>query len=330
VNANGIMKPKYFEQFSDDNIKKLLLSRGKFALLEDVLAKEKAELTDIENQTRDLDFDKPLNETQIKERLDIIAKDVNEFLGVRNVDIPKLEAFTIFDPSGKHILKSYLVGSCWISGAAVATGVLRKVRSYKGRGSKIARLLSRRAVLLGSIASLPGIFFLGKGAIIHKIFLNDAAYIAENQVISYSPRVRRIRMEMFLWHEYTHHLQHILGFHSQKKLSLLSATEGHARGVDEYMSRTYAIRHNNKAYRYNYLAGSVDELQSTYLWLGQKLGLNCRQNLLGDMNADVRVDLSHYGPGHALFSIYSHTQGEEIYRNILHGEFGLDLSSERE
>ena len=133
-------------------------------------------------------------------------------------------------------------------------------------------------------------------------------------------------MEMFLWHEYTHYLQYTFGFHSQKRLSLFSTMEGHARGVDEHMSRTYVTKHKNNAYRYNYLNESVDELQSTYLWLGQKLGLYCRRNLLGDKNSNIPLGLSYYSAGHALYSVYRYTRGEEIYKGILHGKFDPDSS----
>jgi len=89
------MKAEYLEQFSNQNIKKFLLSEEKFMLLEKVLAEEKAELRDIEKQMQGLDFGKPLNKTQIQEQLGIIAKEVNKFLGVNNIELPKLKAFTI-------------------------------------------------------------------------------------------------------------------------------------------------------------------------------------------------------------------------------------------
>lgn len=324
------MKLNYLEQFTNENIKILLSRREIFILLEAVLAEEKIELDDIEKQKSHFNFGKSLKKAQIRERFDIISKDVNNFLGVSDVALPKLEAFTLLDPSGKHILKSYLVGACWIGVAAVAAGTLRKVGSFKAKSSSIAHLLSRRAFLVGGIASFPGFVYLGKGVLFHKIILNDAAYTLRNQAISYSPRISRIRMEMFLWYEYTHYLQYTLGFHSQKKLSLLSAMEGHARGVDEYMSRIYTLRYNNKVYRYHYLTESIDELQSDYLWLGQKLGLDCRKQLLGSRNTNVPIELSHYSAGHGLFSIYRHTQGEEIYNKILFGDFDPVVSSSQQ
>ena len=119
-----------------------------------------------------------------------------------------------------------------------------------------------------------------KAAAFHRQRRNDGAYLADKQEISYGPGYGKAKTVSFIAHEYTHHVQHVTGFYHRRGLNLAVALEGHARGVDQHLSRRFSEHLHMRGYLYHYLNTSVEELTGTYLWMCRQLNRSPRASII--------------------------------------------------
>jgi len=288
------MDEQYLEQFSNDNLKKRFLNKDYIEVLEAVLADENSRFAKLEKIKSKLDFGKKVNSQDVHGLLPQIKRDVDVLLEVTDIREPSLSSFGLFDGTNKDIIRMYLAGAGYLAGAI---GIGIGARWWKARvvkKGKTPSLVTRRAFLLGIVPAVPGGFQVIKGAMHHKIRSNDAGYISATEELSYPPGVGKVRTEMFLTHEYAHHVQKVMGFYYRKSIDLGVAIEGHARGVGKHIAILYSQERDNPAYLHDYLSRSIPELATAYVWLCKKFNstpdAKARQFSFQDLSAYGRTE----------------------------------------
>ncbi len=293
--------------------------------LEHILSQEAEELGKLEQVTSELKLDQAIGSNELTETFSRIREDINAFLQVDKVRVPSLAPFSLFDGTNGDIVRSYASGFAWL-GAAVAVGTSTHVRNrHKQKKGDSPTRLSRRAFLLGAIPAVPGAGYLVKAAVFHRQRRNDGAYLAHKEEISYGLGYGKAKTLYFIAHEYTHHVQHVTGFYYRKGLNPTLALEGHARGVDRYLSRLFVEQFDMRGYLYYYLKTSVEELIHSYLWMCNQLKQSPNAALVTNLpKSQITPDQPRaHGPGHALFRIHAQDQGEQIYADLVNGCFVL-------
>ena len=270
----------YLEQFSNERLEVGLLRAENLAPLEHILSEEAKELDELEKIKPELKLKQAMGSEDVTETFSRIRSDVNAFLQVEDIRVPSLATFDLFDGTSKDIVRSYATGLAWL-GCAAAAGTAIRVRNRLVRNKgKIPSGLSRRAFLLCAIPTVPAAGYLLKAGVFHRQRRNDGAYLADKEAISYGQGYGRAKTIWFIAHEYTHHVQHVMGFYHRKGLNLALAMEGHARGVDQYLSRQFSERSYVRGYLYHYLTTSVEELTGTYLWMCRQLNRSPRASII--------------------------------------------------
>lgn len=155
----------------------------------------------------------------------------------------------------------------------------------------------------------------------------------KEQIVEYDPVLKKIILSknplssvvLDLAHEYTHYLQ-------DKKLSVEVfdnniLMEGHARGVEKNIAKTYADKKDKKNCLIDVYTQSINELKNTYQWICDNLNKVENERLLKDSqkaleNTIHEIDIDKYSVddqsiGNTLFSIYEQTQGNRVYRDFI-------------
>jgi len=313
----------YLEQFSNQKLEVCLLRADNLDPLEHILSEEAKELDTLEKIKPELNLKQAMGSEDLTETFSRIRSDIDAFLQVEDIRVPSLATFDLFDGTSKDIVRSYATGLAWLGCAAAAgTATWIRNRSIRHKGKSLSRL-SRRAFLLCAVPTVPAAGYLLKAGVFHRQRRNDAAYLADTEEISYGQGYGRAKTIGFIAHEYTHHVQHVMGFYHREGLNLILALEGHARGVDQYLSRQFSERLQMRGYLYHYLKRSVKELTRTYLWMCRQLNRSPRASIIDGLPQSriTTASLAAHGPGHALFRIYAQDQGEQIYAHMLSGRF---------
>jgi hypothetical protein len=313
----------YLEQFSHERMEACLLRTDNLDPLEHILSGEAKELDTLEKIKPELKLKQAMGPEDVTGTFSRIRSDINAFLQVEDIRVPSLSPFDLFDGTNTDVVRSYVTGLAWLgcaAGAGTAIQVRNRLIRHKG---KTPTWLSRRAFLLCAIPTVPAAGYLLKAGVFHRQRRNDGAYLADKEEISYGQGYCRAKTLLFIAHEYTHHVQHVMGFYYGKGVNLTLALEGHARGVDQYLSRQFSERLHARGYLYHYLKTSVKELTETYLWMCHRLNRSPRASILnGPAQSRITTDPPWaHGPGHALFRIYAQAQGEQIYAHMLDGRF---------
>lgn len=157
-------------------------------------------------------------------------------------------------------------------------------------------------------------------------------YSAEDKVI-YLNKWRMKKLIPVIAHEYTHHIQ---GITENSWIQLRDQDifmDGHARGVERYITQRYALENDDLGFLDFYTNLHVQELRTAYKWITE----TCRQTpnpfflnmktpeadaLLRCFGGDSE-GISIHAKGTALFSVYESQQGSKIYKNVIHGSFNL-------
>lgn len=317
------MNLQYLQQFTNSNLKKRLLHIDNIGPLEEILAQENGRFVKLKRIKNKVDFGRDFQPAGIQKFFPDLRRDIDEFLQVAKIREPSFSSFHLWDGTNKDILRWYLTGAGCMAGGLGIGALAHRYKFYVKNQGKAPSFLTRRAFLFGVIPMIPGAFYILKGAVHYRIRSRDAGYISSKEEISYPTKLGQVQTEMFIAHEYTHHLQKVVGFYYSSALDLGMALEGHARGVDKYIASLYVERFDNPAYQYHYLSLSVPELIDSYLWLCYSLGTKPSTTLVKDLRR-FRASATEpplHGPGHCLFQIYRQTRGDDIYRDIVHGNF---------
>lgn len=136
---------------------------------------------------------------------------------------------------------------------------------------------------------------------------------------------RRVQTEMLLAHEYTHHVQKLLGVFPKSRLALTGATEGHARGVERLWAEQRTRHGQGARFEFHQLSFRLPELRRTYVALCERHGTIPKESLLGDTPASKKpseeMDPRDYG--YALFRACELGKGQGIYRDLIRGELAI-------
>jgi hypothetical protein len=112
-----------------------------------------------------------------------------------------------------------------------------------------------------------------------------------------------------LAHEYAHHLQ-------GDDLTILS--EGHARGIERMVSERFYNRHNHFGYLATAFERTEDELQCAWAYLFPEEAVPLRR-----FRGDPSERFKEYMLGTAAFCIAEDAYGEQVYRDVLHGNLSF-------
>ena len=250
---------------------------------------------------------------------------MDALLEVTDIQEPSLSSFGLFDGTNKDIIRMYVAGAGYLAGA-VGIGIgTRLWKAHVVKKGKKPSLMARRVFLLDIIPAVPGGFQIIKGAMHHKIRSNDAGYISATEELSYPPGVGKVRTEMFLAHEYVHHVQKVMGFYHRKSINLGIALEGHARCVGKHIATLYSRERDNPAYLYHYLSAGVLELATAYVWLCNRFKVTPDAKLAepAEKFAEETSELSLHTLGNALFKVYERAKGRQMLADIVYGRFAF-------
>jgi hypothetical protein len=164
-------------------------------------------------------------------------------------------------------------------------------------------------------------------------FLNtgDLVFVDEETGSGYNPDGPTIIISMTnivnltagLAHEYAHHVQYSVLPHFLKKdeSRYQMFKEGHARGVERYISNLYGKREANKAFKYEISNRSLFELMSFYKWVCFALDVKPDEGILEyekHLNHENQeYPLDPWAKGNALFYIQETFYGDKIYEKVL-------------
>lgn len=138
-------------------------------------------------------------------------------------------------------------------------------------------------------------------------------------------------------HEYTHHIQYHKGTEPEKNKFF---AEGHARGVQRAIAQKHAAEENNSAFLYETTRCGLAEFKRTYEKICKVAGVKRKRKLL---NVQTRLEHSgawynilrfftqpthHHARGHTFFYLHEKTFGQNIYGDILHGNYDLRAKTE--
>jgi len=319
------MDEQYLEQFTNDNLKERFLNTDHIEVLEAVLADEGNRLGELEKIKSKLDFGKKVDPQEVQGLLPQIKQDVDTLLEATDIREPSLSSFGLFDGTNKDIIRMYVAGAGYLAGA-VGIGIgARLWKAQVVKKGKRPSLIARRAFLLGIIPAVPGGFRIIKGAMHHKIRSNDAGYISATEELSYPSAVGKVRTEMFLAHEYVHHVQNVMGFYYRDSINLGIALEGHARCVGKHIATLYSRKRDNPAYLYHYLSSGVPELATAYVWLCNrfKVAPDAKLAESAENITEEASELSLHTLGNALFKVYESAKGRQMLADIVHSRFVL-------
>jgi len=146
---------------------------------------------------------------------------------------------------------------------------------------------------------------------------------SESAILEKLPIVELIPI---IGHEYTHHVQKKLGF--QKGIDHKIFKEGHARGVERYLSERYRKIEDNEAFMYGICSTTVEELKTAYELVSRRLETPIRTDIfkIETPNCGWKGDISsptppYHAMGNVLFLIYETRYGKNIYKDVIHGKF---------
>ena len=287
------MDKSYLKQIKNKNLEKILLSEDNIPIVEHLLYLQSQELQRLKKLKEDdkLDFGKKYSRKQLKELFPIVKNKVDSFLNVNNISNPRVDYFSITSP------ESLLGGP----GFSVFGG----------------------AVLIGGGIGFKETYFLQAGAIsifncILQIYLrnNDHYHpLFKNINLSYKERAKIIPT---LGHEYTHHIQRIT-INKYRRGVYEIFREGHARGIERYISNLFRESEDNEAFLYDITNINVRELKNVYKWLCKKFELSPNEALLNVKGIYDTKFLDNHAKGNVLFYIQETKKGPQVYNDAIHG-----------
>ncbi|MBM3199960.1 hypothetical protein FJZ53_03395 [Candidatus Woesearchaeota archaeon] len=132
-------------------------------------------------------------------------------------------------------------------------------------------------------------------------------------------------------HEYAHSVQvqkwDLSEYEHIKEFSYLE--EGHATGVEKYMSIFYMKKENNSAFLYPSTVKNLFNFAEVYLWICKELGVKYKKSLISDkihkklspnQKGITKMPIAH-SLGNTFFCLHEATKGDKIYSDVIHRRF---------
>lgn len=298
------MDKTYLTQVENQNLRALLLKKDNIPILEYLLNAEARRLKPIQKLKEEgkLNFGDKVSSKKLKELLPKIKEEVDSFLETPNIDVPSCKYYNIFRPglTTTPILILY-AASTFVTIYPLALMLVEP-------GPNIGNLL----------CSGLGAMTLATVSQSHSL-MNSSGYDCRSKSITLK-KERRVELIPTIGHEYAHHAQERCGLECGPLDKHPIFAEGHARGIERYLSETYREREDNEAFLYDILDSTISEMKSTYVWMCEELKMPTRESLLKNKTSRNSLPRSH-AVGNTLFSIYGAKYGPKIYRDAIHGKF---------
>ncbi|MBI5066258.1 hypothetical protein HZA97_08540 [Candidatus Woesearchaeota archaeon] len=276
-------------EFKRAQLKERLLDKNNLPVLEELLNREMQQKRFLrglkENNALDFDFGPKYSKQELPAILAQVKADVDEFLGTSNVNMPRSGYFTFLS----------------------VEGTIPMYYAYRGFEKILQHLPDPNA-------SFPadGFIYLGLAYILYFVVSRS----------SYNPILRTVTLEKekraeivpTFAHEYAHHVQKKRGFPSITCDHAM--TEGHARGVERFIARTFNKKEDDPAFLYGTTKRHVDDLGRMYKWLCKKHGIEPKINI-----SFLSERITDYSIGTTALYIQEALQGNKIFREIIEGKF---------
>lgn len=315
------MNGDYIAQLKDSRMYRLLLNRENIGPLETLLDAESQKLRERRIQKKEQkkerrykDLDKKVDRKGLEDLFPQIKEEVDAFLGIDKIDMPAIRYYNLFRLSriGSVIpLLQYLSGALVLAEEAIE--VLR--------GST----LNMRNIRVG-------IQLLVAGRLAHWVFANEQTYDSFTNSINLK-KEKRSEVIPTIGHEYAHCVQAQSDLGPSIDYEFDIFREGHARGVERYISNKYKDKEGNEEFFDGILDMTVGEMKSVYVWMCKKLGIKPKESLLKTRTSRdfdekghrvLRREPTSHAIGNTLFCLYEATKGSSIYKDMLKGNFKFD------
>jgi len=305
------MDEKYLSQIENEYMKERILRKENISAIEYILNRdsqqfERLKQVKVKNK---LDFGKKIKNKELSAFSLEICSEVDYFLGISSEEIPKIEYFKLFRLNFFNfiLLSSYGESSLMIANSLTSLLINKNLQGL---------------ILLA----------IGSGSFIATNLLHNSKkqsrYYPESEKINLK-KIKRNVLIPTLGHEYVHHIQNINGLRGEN-YSIFE--EGHSRGVEKHLAKVYKEKEDNEAFIFNSLDKLVGESKSVYIWMCEKFNKSVNKNLLKSKSSRdycekvfrrfKKIPTPH-AIGNSLFSIYEENSGEEIYKNMIHGNFNF-------
>lgn len=317
------MDKDYLQQFSDENIRRVLLRTENIPLLEDLLAKEIALGEKLQKQKLNLGSIPATND--LPALLEEVKPHVDDFLGVAEIEVPNIGYKCDYDAylSSQNKYRCTSLGFVAFSLASLlAIPVL-----------SIGLMEYAQPLAIGFLGSItiPSLGFGFYNGI--KFVKNENSFTKENSGTSYYSknaiflRVKeKKRLINHLAHEYTHHVQKEKGISYQNYQYFC---EGQAQAVGGYIDTKYCLMENDPAFLLQSLEDDVGSLKATYIWLAEKLQKRPNRSLLVPTAYEnynltrlkERGRPTKHAISTAFFSLLEAREGTGIHKEIMAGRY---------
>src|SRR3989344_2730216 len=298
------MDEKYWKQFSNENIERLLLKKENVGALDDIITKEIGAVYA-------LNWDKAsggrvLKKSELSSLLEEVKPEVDNFSGVSGIRSPTISYNELFSKEKKY---------AWVASGCSGFGLLTTSYSY---ATNPDFWLVQGATALISL----GVLGYSLGCV--RASLKDGSTYSraplEHISLKKAPRTQLI---LSIEHEYTHHLQ--------LKKGLKSFPEGQARSLQRYIGRIYSEREDNLGFIiFNFLSYDLPEWKTVRSWIRNKLNGDPLPNIfLTKEEAGNYHYLKKYqkptphATSNAFFSILEAREGLGIHKEIMAGKYQL-------
>ena len=314
----GSQKQKDLSKFKNSSLKSSLLNPKLIPRIEDILALESEKFQVLQEMKSDgaLTFGDEVSRKDLKDIFPNVCKEVDDFLGIEDHSLPRFGYFDFFRPG---LPEGLILGSYIVSATMVIDSLIKTYYSFSN----------------GAPLSDLGDLFIGT----FNLSIVGLSHLNLKTSSTYLPYIKRVTLKKQTLpytiassaHEYSHYLQEKAGINSKKYLAF---KEGHAIGIEKQTSMRFYEKEDDPAFLYKSTDRTVGELRSTYLWACKNLGLDPKKSLCEVESSRDETEEYHrrtgknptiHSLGNTFFSIHEMFKGEEIYKQVLDGEFDFSL-----
>ncbi|GEM_PF-2555441 len=309
------------KQLNNSCLSLKLFERSNISLLEEILNKDSQELERLKNLKRQgkLNFGPIVKESELEELFTSLKDEVDNFLGVLDINAPKIEycsRFNFFRPElfNKNTCISY----------AIAGSFLFFPLNWLLRNNTHTSLNS--FFIMSTLAFIPTCHMLNtlRYNVDHYISETNSMHLFKNSKANLLPT---------MGHEYAHHIQRKIlfaGVHDfEKNYSIFS--EGISRGVQRHVSKIFKEKEDNEAFLYEILNYNVEEMKRLYPIMCYAFGIEPQQSLLKAKNFIEKHYFENNEPnrylandyhaiGNSLFYVLEIKFGSSIYKDAIKGD----------
>ncbi len=307
---------KYVNTITDEKLENKLFQLENISTLEELLAAARREyqtLQKIQSKRRCNSDRRIKSQAELESVFDEVKEFVDDYLGFHFKDKPKCSFSRLRDFPDVSLRRTTNIFYVLGIGEMLISGT---------------DLMSGEPMSFFSIA--PAVV-LGLAINNHYAIRNTNAYILESDRIL----LHREKYETLvpkLAHEYTHALQGRLHVLSSRRKECRNFMEGHARGVQRYVARSYWEQKDNPAFMDFTIREDTRELHLAYRLLCDRFSQQPHKILVKGLPKETigqkfyrrkNGTVDPHVIGNSLMLIHEAQDGNDIYRQMLQGEYNF-------